>query len=221
MPALRGSLTYARYYVEGQLPEEDLGGKLLTSIKKRIMRPLEADDEELERSGWTRIGEPFQTDLAYDDVVFNGYVNLGFRTDRWALPAATLKRALREAEASYLEKKGRARITRREKNELKLLVAKKLKKSFAPVTRGIDLSWSLQENIVRFFSHAEKPGGLMMELFTKTFGLKLVPESPYTLAARIALGDADARAAWDAMEPSMIFAADDDDRAAAHAAEEE
>ena len=42
-----------------------------------------------------------------------------------------------------------------------------------------------------------------------------------SLAARIALGDADARAAWDAMEPSMIFAADDDDRAAAHAAEEE
>jgi len=220
MPALRGSLTYARYYVEGQLPEEDLGGKLLTSIKRRIMRPLEADDEELERSGWTKIGEPFQTDIAYDDVVWSGYVNLGFRTDRWALPAATLKRAVREAEEAYLEKKGRAKITRREKNELKLLVAKKLKKTFAPTTRGIDLSWSLSENIVRFFSHGEKPGGLMMELFTKTFGLKLVPESPYTLAARIALGDAGAQAAWDALEPSMVFAADAAEQAA-HAAEEE
>src|SRR5262249_33624170 len=43
------------------------------------------------------------------------------------------------------------------------------------------------EGIVRFFSHSQKPAGLMMELFKKTFGLELIPESPYTAAARIGL----------------------------------
>ena len=148
-------------------------------------------------------------------------MNLGFRTDRWVLPGSAMKRALREAEAAYLEKKGRARLTRREKNELKLLVAKKLKKSFAPSTRSIDLSWSLDENLVRFFSHAEKPSGAMMELFKKTFGLSLVPESPYTLAAKIALGDAESRAAWDSLEATVLLSEDAERHGAAAAAEEE
>lgn len=218
MPALRGSLTYARYFVEGSLPESDLGGKLLASIRLRAMRPLEADDEELERSGWTKIGDAFETDIAYDDVAYGSFINLGFRTDKWMLPSATLKRSLREAESAYLEKKGRERLTRREKNELKILVAKKLRRNSSPATRLVDLSWSLEENLVRFFSHSEKSGATMMELFKKTFGLALVPESPYALAARSGLDDAAARA-WDALEPTLLIA--HGESGAAAAAEEE
>jgi hypothetical protein len=53
--------------------------------------------------------------------------------------------------------------------------------------------------VVRFFSHAQKPGALMAELFEKTFGLRLVPESPYTLAARVGL-DRREEAAWQELE---------------------
>jgi recombination associated protein RdgC len=184
--ALRGSLTYARFYVEGD-PPDDLRERFMRSIRLRAMRPLEPEDEDLERSGWCKIGEPFVTDLGYEDVFFNSFLNLGFRTDRWQIPGSMLRRHVREAEAAYLEKKGRERLSRKEKTELKLLVAKKLRKQTAPQTRSVDLSWSLEERIVRFFGHAAKPAGLMTELFTKTFNLTLVPESPYTLAARIGL----------------------------------
>ena len=93
----------------------------------------------------------------------------------------------------------RERLTRKEKSELKLLTAKKLRRQMSPNTRMVDLSWSIEEGIVRFFSHATKPAGAMMELFTKTFGLKLVPESPYTLAARLGLSKAQERA-WHDLE---------------------
>jgi hypothetical protein len=200
--ALRGSLTYARFYVDGQ-PPDDFRERFMRAIRLRAMRPLEPDEEDLERSGWCKIGEPFSLELSYDDVFVTSFVNLGFRTDRWAIPGAMLRRHAKEAEAAYLTKKGRERLTRKEKAELKLLVAKKLRQKTAPATRMVDLSWSLEEGLVRFFSHAAKPAGLMMELFTKTFGLTLVPEAPYTLAARIGLDKAQERA-WQDLDATLL-----------------
>ncbi|HSO31317.1 MAG TPA: recombination-associated protein RdgC [Labilithrix sp.] len=202
MPALRGSLTYARFFVDGDVPE-DFREKFMRAIRLRAMKPLEADDADLERSGWCKVGEPFEIELRYEDVFYNEYVNLGLRTDKWRLPASMLKQRLREAEAAYLEKKGRERLGRAEKTELKEMVARKLRKQTSPATRMIDLSWSMNEGVVRFFSHAEKAGAQMMELFTKTFGLRLVPEAPYTLAARLGLSKAQ-ESAWQELEVTML-----------------
>jgi recombination associated protein RdgC len=211
VPALNGSLTYTRFFVEGSLPE-DFRERFMRAVRLRAMRPLEPDDEELERSGWAKIGEPMSTDLTYDDVFFNEYVALSFRTDSWKLPGPVLKARTREAEAAYLEKKGRERLSRSEKSELKLLVAKKLRRTMSPVTRSVDVSWSLGEGVVRFFSHATKPGGAMTELFKKTFGLVLVPESPYSLAARFTLDKGQMRA-WENLEMTYLGVAGGLDRA--------
>lgn len=175
----------------------------MRSVRLRAMKPLEPDEEELERSGWAKIGEPFELDLTYDDVFWNEYVNLSFRTDRWVIPGPVLKTRLKEAEAAYLEKRGRERLSRKEKAELKLMVSKKLRRQMSPATRAVDLSWALNEGVVRFFSHATKPAGTMMELFEKTFGLKLVPESPYTAAARIGLDKTQERA-WNDLEATYL-----------------
>ena len=117
MPALRGSLTYVRYFVDGELPA-DLS-TFLKPIRLRAMKPLEPQEDVAERSGWCRVGEPFATDLGHGDVFFNEYVNLGFRTNRWAIPGPLLRAKLREAEAAYLERKGRERLSKRERTELK------------------------------------------------------------------------------------------------------
>lgn len=175
----------------------------MRSVRLRAMKPLEPDDEDLERSGWAKIAEPMTIELNYDDVFFNEYVALSYRTDKWQFPGAMLKARLREAEVAYLEKKGQTKLSRNQKNELKLLVAKRMKRSMSPATRAVDLSWSLNDGVVRFFSHAPKPGAQMSELFLKTFGLKLVPESPYTLAARIGL-DASEESAWNELEATHL-----------------
>jgi hypothetical protein len=110
---------------------------------------------------------------------------------------------MREAEAAYLAKKGRERMSKREKTELKELVAKKLRRQLVPSMRVVDLSWSLEEGIVRFFTHAAKPAAVMTEVFHRTFGLKLIPEAPYTLAARIGLTKAQEKA-WEDLEATTI-----------------
>lgn len=175
----------------------------MRSIRLRAMKPLEPEDEDLERSGWAKIAEPMTIELNYDDVFWNEHVVLSFRTDRWQFPGAVLKARFREAETAYLAKKGQTKLTRSEKNELKLLVAKRLRKTMAPATRSVDLSWSMNEGVVRFFSHAPKAGAAMSELFKKSFNLVLVPESPYTLASRLGL-DKSGEQAWNELEATCL-----------------
>lgn len=221
MPALKGSLTYTRFFVEGEeaLPD-DFRERFMKNVRHRAMRPLAADDEELERSGWAKLGEPMTTDLGGDDVFWEGFVVLSFRTDKWQLPANVLKARFKEAESAYLEKKGRTRLSRTEKTELKALVAKKLRRTTDPATRAVDLVWALDEGVVRFFSHAPKPGAVMSELFFKTFGVKLVPESPYTTAARIGLDEKE-QAAWAELEATYLGEAPTNARELDDAAAEE
>jgi recombination associated protein RdgC len=213
MPALRGSLTYSRFFLEGELPK-DFRERFMRAIRLRAMKPLEADEEASERSGWCAIGEAFDVDLHYDGVFYNSFINLGFRTDRWVIPGSLLRSRMREAEAAYLVKRGRERLSKREKAELKEVVTRKLRKQFAPSTRAVDLSWSLEDGLVRFFSQANRTAGNMQALFEKTFGLKLLPEAPYTLAARLGL-DKHQEQAWDTLEATQLTAATEKPRATA------
>lgn len=202
MPALRGSLTYARFFVDGDVPD-DFREKYMRAIRLRAMKPLEPEDDDLDRSGWCKLAEPFEIELRYDDVFYNEYVALGFRTDRWQIPGPMLKARVREAEATYLEKKGREKLGRKERAELKETVARKLRKQTAPATRVVDLTWSMNDGIVRFFSHSDKAAGNMTELFHKTFGLRLVAESAYTLAERLGLSKAQ-ESAWQEIEITVL-----------------
>jgi recombination associated protein RdgC len=202
MPALTGTLSYSRFYVDGELPDE-FRERFMRAIRYRVIEPLGPDDDALERAGWSVMGEPFDLELRYDNVFYNDYLNLGFRCDKWAFPGPLLKTRVREAEALYKEKKGRERLGKRERAEIKEMVLKKLKKQFVPTVRVFDMSWSLNEGIVRFFSQSAKPCAQMQELFTKTFHLKLIPETPYTLAERGGLSP-DQIAAWDALELTLL-----------------
>jgi hypothetical protein len=202
MPALKGSLTYARFFVTGELPK-DFRERFMRAIRLRAMKPLEVDDDVSERSGWCAIGEPFDVELHYDGVFYNSYLNLGFRTDRWVIPGPLLRARLREAESAYLLKRGKERLSRAEKIELKEVVSRKLRKQFVPVTRAVDVTWSLEDGVVRFFSQSVRPSADMTALFQKTFGLELLPEAPYTLADRLGF-DGQEQSIWDGLEATQL-----------------
>jgi hypothetical protein len=175
----------------------------MRAIRLRAMKPLEVDDDVSERSGWCAIGEPFDVELHYDGVFYNSYLNLGFRTDRWVIPGPLLRARLREAESAYLLKRGKERLSRAEKIELKEVVSRKLRKQFVPVTRAVDVTWSLEDGVVRFFSQSVRPSADMTALFQKTFGLELLPEAPYTLADRLGF-DGQEQSIWDGLEATQL-----------------
>jgi recombination associated protein RdgC len=200
--ALKGSLSYSRLFVEGDLPR-DFRDRFTKALHLRAMKPLTPDEDAIERSGWCVMGDPFDVDVSYESVFQNEFLNLGFRTDKWRVPTSMLRAKVREAESAALGRKGRERLSRQEKAELKELVTKKLRRQLPPVTRAVDFSWSLDEGLIRFFSHADKTIAAMSELFEQTFRLKLALEAPYTLAARLGLTKAE-ETAWESVEPFAL-----------------
>jgi hypothetical protein len=200
--ALRGSLTYARFFVTGDVPQ-DLAGATQKRIRAAASQPLVADEDVNERHGWCSIEDPMDTDLDHEKVFFNEYVCLGLRIDRWVVPKPLLNAHLRDAEAALLEKKGLEKLGRKAKADLKLFVLKKLRKNLLPVTKSVDFVWNVNTGVARFFSQSAKIHLLVQELFEKTFRLKLVPESPGTAAERRGL-DARAEKVWDALQPTNL-----------------
>ncbi len=206
MSALMGSLTYVRLFVEGEVAA-DFRERFLTALRLHAMKPLTAEDDLAERSGWCAFGDPNELELAAERVFLDGYVHLGFRTDRWSIPVSQLRAEVRAAEAAHLAAHGRTRLSKREHQEIKERVLRQLRGQSAPSVRAFDLSWSLEEQLVRFFGNSQRAIPAMIELFRTTFGSQLVPEAPFTLAARLGLG-AEEEPLWDALEPTLLGTAE-------------
>lgn len=181
--ALRGSLTFSRFYIVGDVPE-DLPGFGLKRIRANACQELDPEEDLAEKHGWANVLDPYDVDLDHEKIFYNEYAVLSMRVDRWVVPGPLLKAHLREAEEKLLERKGLEKIGRKAKADLKALVLKKLRKQLVPVTRSADLVWNVNTGVVLFFSHAKKSHELVQELFEKTFKLQLLLESPGTALDR-------------------------------------
>ena len=202
MSALRGSLTFARFYVTGDIPD-DIPGTTLKRIRANAFQPLSPEDDKSEGFGWANMEDPVDTDLDHEKVFYNEYVCLALRLDRWAIPGPLLKAHLRDAEQALLEKRGLEKLGRQAKADLKTMVVRKLRKQLVPSLKSYDMVRNLNGNVVHFFSQAEKITSLFDDLFKKTFKLDLVPESPGTAAERVGL-DARQAAAFAGLEPTTL-----------------
>lgn len=181
MGALRGSIGYARFYVRGDLPE-GFADRYVQAIRLRAFRPLAPNDEDEQRAGWCSIHHPFDFDLDHPKVFANEYLNLGLRIDRWRIPSALLKAHLADAEQARLAETGQERLSKSQKEDVKAMVTRRLREQLIPAMRVIDLSWNVQQGVLRFFSHSASVHETLIELFEKTFDLTLVQDGAYVQA---------------------------------------
>lgn len=203
MGALRGNLTFSRFFVWGEVPP-DLATASLTPIGAFTLRPLTPEEDDFERHGWCSIQDGMDLELDHEKVFFNEYLCLGLRVDKWVVPKPLLEMHLREAEAKLREQKGLERLGRKAKADLKLMITKKLRRNLVPVTKTVDLVWNVNTGVVHFFSQAAKLQELVMELFEKTFHVRLLPESPAVAAERVGMSDEESHS-LDKLEPTTLF----------------
>ena len=104
MPLFKGSLTYARFFVDpssSKALEDGFADRCLEKLAARPFEPLDPEADAVERMGWCRVGEPFETTFTYGDVFWNDHMLLGLRIDRWVVPPSLVKAKTREAEVFY------------------------------------------------------------------------------------------------------------------------
>ncbi len=205
MGALAGPLTVAKLSVRGDLPA-NFRDTFIEHIQLRAFEPLTPEEDVEERMGWCAVGSPLDLSLDHEKVFFNSYLNLGFRIDKWRLPTTLLQAQYEAALRERKERSGKERLTKTEKDELKLRIALRLKKKVIPTMKHFDFVWNLDTSVAYFWSQSPKTVEVLGVLFEQTFGLELALHSPYFSATQLDLTKRE-RKALDAVDPTPFHGA--------------
>jgi hypothetical protein len=198
----RGGLTFTRYIVQGK-PPKDLRQRYTRAVRAHVLTPLQAEDEAMEASGWCALERPFDLELDPTKLFEGAVLLVGFRVDRWRVPAALLNAQLEDEEQALLARTGKKRLSRAERAELKQKLKLRLRRKITPSTRAFDVCWDLDGGTVLFFSHAPRIREAFTALFETTFGLELAEDGPFFAAQRAGLSRAQERA-LEAVEPTAL-----------------
>lgn len=203
MGAIQGTLSYKIFYVHGEI-QDDWKEKYLERIRKNSFKPLSPDDEDEMSEGWVPIDRPLQVEFDLFSVLFDHYINLGFRQDKYSVPSALLKAHVAEAEKEFMIQNDKNKLSKFERDDIKAIVKRELKEKQLPRMRVFDMSWDLQGGRVRFWSHANKMCETFQGYFEDTFGLKIRPANPYINAVEQKLTEAEVKLLGD-LEPSNFI----------------
>ena len=173
MGLLGGSASYTRFYVRGDAPSGNFRSRFEKAVAHESFRPLAPEEEEDERVGWCSIRDPFVIDVSREDFLFADHVHIGLRIDRWRVPRNLFKAQYAIAEREFMDKQGTSRLSRSQKEDLKVFVMRHLRKQTIPSMRHVELSWELQSGLVRIGSTSKPVLAHALVHFEKTFKLEL------------------------------------------------
>ena len=192
MGALKGSISVRRYAVLDPLPA-DPRQKLTRGIRSHLFLPLDPAAELDHSVGWVSILDSADTDLGTDKLFFvapgGEQLRLALRIDVLKPPPSEVRRQLQSKVAAHEAEHGRP-ATRREKGLLKDAIVRALRKRAFPRVRVTDVVWDLDLRRLYFWSQSKATNEAFLDLFVKSFGLRLETEGP----ARWALGAVDKKA---------------------------
>jgi hypothetical protein len=161
--------------------------RYLDAVKLRKFVPLAAEDEASEAVGWCVIERPFDLDFQPDRIFYDHYVQLGFRVDKWKIPGVLLRAQVADEEQRMLSRAGRDKLTRTERDEIKLRVIGRLRRKILPSSKAFDVLWDLDAGTVLLFTHSTRTIDEFTAHFEKTFGLEIFADAAFHAAERARL----------------------------------
>jgi DNA recombination-dependent growth factor C len=171
MGLLKGGFSFARFHVEGDLPQDSLN-----FINKQIKINSFREEQKLsqeKRIGWVSLTDVLDSDFAESSHVLGDYLVFCLRIDRKLISPKLLKLNLLKEEKQYLSQSGKNRISKHIATEMKDKITLNLLTRQDAVPSFYDICWSLRQNTVYFSSLADKVADDFVDLFKKTFSLNL------------------------------------------------
>ena len=177
MGLLKGSLTFSRYRVKGELPAE-FRPFFDRQIKKYAFRDLTASAEE-QAFGWTCLENPLDTAFEGGRYCAGDFFYFSLRLDRKSVPPALLRLKCLEEERKSLKDSGRTRLFREQAREIKERVFLHLLTKAHPVPSFFDVCWSVPGGWLLVGSHADRVFEIFEDLFKITFNARLTACLPW------------------------------------------
>lgn len=183
MGLLKGSASFVRFSVEGEMPEN-----LLDFIADRVVSFSfrDIDDTYDEYSiGWVSILNMFDSEFQYASYAAGDYITLTLRIDERKVSSAILKKFVQKEEERVRVEKELHKLSRSMKVEIKDRIRTELMRKAIPIPTVFELCWSLSDSTLIFFSTNKKAQALLEDYFKETFGLLIKQQIPYITAEHL------------------------------------
>jgi DNA recombination-dependent growth factor C len=180
MPAAKGTITYATWYVTEE-PGEDFRDQLMDAIKKHAFIEVDVDAGKDRSIGWTVMGEPFNVSMTWDKVFVDPYVCISLREDTIKVPKTAFQAYYDKREVEYMKESGKDMLKKSERATLKEDVLLNLRKRALPDIKTFDVVWNTLEGSLRLWTHSKKINESFEEIVRETWGVRIVPQAPYTV----------------------------------------
>jgi hypothetical protein len=187
MGLLKGNFSFARFHVEGQLPQAFLNF-VNNRIKANSFRETVKSTEE-KRLGWVSATDILDADFESANYVLGDYLIFSLRVDRKMIPPKLMKIKVMEEERIFLAESGKNRINKQMAGGIRDKVKLELLSRLDPVPSFYDVCWALGQNTVYFSSLSDKVADDFVDLFKQTFSLsltRLLPQDNQQIAKKIA-----------------------------------
>lgn len=207
MGALGGSLSYLRFFLDGE-PPKNPGSAYEKSIESRRFVPLRPTEEVNDSAGWVPTEAPFDDELPItrDVFLFGDLVCLTYREDRYAIPRAVIRRAM-EKKLEKIEKdegKEQREMGRGFKKAIEAAVLAELKAQTLPRSRLVDVVWDMKRGEARVFGRGALATERVASLMERTFQMRVEVATPAARAFRQDLGDR-AQSVLERLSPGWLF----------------
>lgn len=200
MSFLKGSASFVRFSVEGELPENGLD-----FIADRVVSFSfqDIDDTYDEYSiGWVSVLNMFDSQFEYASYVAGDYITLTLRIDERKVSPAILKKFVAKEEERVRLEKQLPKLSRSVKVQIKERIRIELVRKAIPIPSIYELCWSLSNNTLLFFSTNKKAQAILEDFFKESFGLLIRQQIPYTTAEHLI--DEDELAALERISPDIF-----------------
>jgi len=177
MGLLKGSLTFSRYRVKGEIPAE-FRPFFDKQIKKYAFQELTTSAED-QSFGWTSLENPLDTRFEGARYSAGDFFYFALRVDKKSIPPALLRLKCLEEERKSLKDSGKKRLFREQTKEIKERVYLHLLTRAYPVPSFYDVLWAPSGGWLLAGSHADKVFEIFEDLFKISFNLRLAPCLPW------------------------------------------
>ena len=177
MGFIKGTASFVRFSVEGELPEniwDFIADRVVAFSFKDIDETYDEDS-----LGWVSVLNMFDTEFDYASYAAGNYVTLSMRLDERKISSTIVKKFVQKEEERIKKEKQIAKISRSMRVEIKERIENELMRKALPMPAVFDLCWNLENSTVLFFSTNKKAQALLEDLFKDSFGLTLIQQIPY------------------------------------------
>lgn len=183
MGALTGRMSPLGFFVKGKVDDWDAVIENLTRYRFQDLDPSTGRQQSF---GWVLCTDPFSTEFTKPNIFFGeALVCLTMRVDSITVPASLVKLHLARRIKAALAESGKESLPKDEINRMREDLVAEMSRRVLPGIKLFDVGYNATTGRLWFFGRSKSAVQTFLDLFHETFGLSMVPDSPYTVAREL------------------------------------